>query len=87
MKELTLSLFKTEAAIFVRDLSATPIVDLYSITDGKAVGTYVEQAFNNYLGKKYLSKKLGLKPRLLKRNVFGVGQKSPLQKQLLTSDF
>ena len=54
MKELTLSLFKTEAAIFVRDLSATPIFNLYGITDGKAVGTYVEQAFNNYLGKKYL---------------------------------
>ncbi|MGD1807741.1 restriction endonuclease [Dapis sp. BLCC M126] len=54
MKELTLSLFKTEAAIFVRDLSATPISDLYGITDGKAVGTYVEQAFNNYLGTKYL---------------------------------
>jgi len=54
MKKLTLSLFKTEAAIFVRDLSTTPILDLYGITDGKAVGTYVEQAFNNYLGKKYL---------------------------------
>ena len=24
------------------------------LNDGKAVGTYVEQAFNNYLGKKYL---------------------------------
>ncbi|NET76189.1 restriction endonuclease [Okeania hirsuta] len=54
MKKLTLPLFKTEAAIFVRDLSVTPILDLYGITDGKAVGTYVEQAFNNYLRTKYL---------------------------------
>ncbi|NES79810.1 MULTISPECIES: restriction endonuclease [unclassified Okeania] len=54
MKKLTLPLFKTEAAIFVRDLSITPILDLYGITDGKAVGTYVEQAFNNYLRTKYL---------------------------------
>lgn len=41
MIKLTLSLFKTEAAIFVRDLSITPISDLYGITDGKAVGSYV----------------------------------------------
>lgn len=54
MTKLTLPLFKTEAAIFVRNLSVTPIFDLYGITDGKAVGTYVEQAFNNYLRTKYL---------------------------------
>ncbi len=54
MKELTLSFLKNEAAIFVKDLSITPISDLYGITDGKAVGTYVEQAFNKYLQKKYL---------------------------------
>ncbi|NET25584.1 restriction endonuclease [Okeania sp. SIO1I7] len=54
MKELTLSLFKTEAAIFVRELTARPIFDLYGITDGKAIGTYVEQAFNKYLISKYL---------------------------------
>ncbi|NER04948.1 MAG: restriction endonuclease [Okeania sp. SIO3C4] len=54
MKELTLSLLKTEAAIFVRELTVTPIFDLYGITDGKAIGTYVEQAFNKYLISKYL---------------------------------
>ncbi|NES69973.1 MAG: restriction endonuclease, partial [Okeania sp. SIO2D1] len=54
MKKLTLSLFKTEAAIFVRELTARPIFDLYGITDGKAIGTYVEQAFNQYLISKYL---------------------------------
>ncbi|MDY7004103.1 MAG: restriction endonuclease [Cyanobacteriota bacterium] len=54
MKELTLSLFKTEAATFVRELTVRPIFDLYGITDGKAIGTYVEQAFNQYLISKYL---------------------------------
>ncbi|NES05546.1 MAG: restriction endonuclease [Okeania sp. SIO2F4] len=54
MKELTLPFLKNEAAIFVKDLSIKPISDLYGITDGKAVGTYVEQAFNKYLQKKYL---------------------------------
>jgi NADH:ubiquinone oxidoreductase subunit 4 (subunit M) len=34
-----------------------------------------------------LSKKSGLKPRLLRRKVFGGGHKFSLQKQLLTSDF
>ena len=54
MKELTLPFLKNEAAIFVKDLSITSISDLYGITDGKAVGTYVEQAFNKYLQTKYL---------------------------------
>ncbi len=31
----------------------------------------------------FLSKKIGLKPRLVRRYVFGAGHKSPLQKQLL----
>lgn len=54
MKELTLPFLKNEAAIFVKDLSITHISDLYGITDGKAVGTYVEQTFNKYLQTKYL---------------------------------
>ena len=33
---------------------ATPIADLYGITDGKKVGTYVEVVFNQYLALKYL---------------------------------
>jgi len=34
-------------------LSDRQIAELYGITDGKAVGTYVEQAFNRYLTAKY----------------------------------
>ena len=54
MKTLTLPLFKIEAGKFVKHLSATPIYELYGITDGKAVGTYVEQAFNRHLQSNYL---------------------------------
>ena len=54
MQLLTLLLLKTEAKNFAQELSATPIADLYGITDGKKVGTYVEVVFNQYLALKYL---------------------------------
>lgn len=53
MIELTVPLLKTEAGNFIRELNATPVADLYGTTDGKAVGTYVEQAFKQYLTAKY----------------------------------
>ncbi|MDZ4784904.1 MAG: restriction endonuclease [bacterium] len=53
MTQLTLSELKTSAREFVQQLSATSISNLYGITDGKAVGTYVEQVFNRYLLTKY----------------------------------
>jgi hypothetical protein len=49
MPKLTLSTLKIAASQFVRDMSGKPITDLFGSTDGKAVGTYVEQAFNQYL--------------------------------------
>lgn len=54
MQVLTLPLLKREAKNFGRELSTTPIADLYGITDGKKVGTYVEVVFNQYLAIKYL---------------------------------
>lgn len=54
MQILTLPLLKTEAKNFAQELSTTPIADLYGITDGKKVGTYVEVVFNQYLALKYL---------------------------------
>ncbi|MEA5540795.1 hypothetical protein VB834_17385 [Limnoraphis robusta Tam1] len=54
MRVLTLSLLKIEAGNFVQELRNRENVQLYGITDGKAVGTYVEQIFNQYLGIKYL---------------------------------
>lgn len=53
MTELTLANLKTAAAQFVREISIIPIPDLFGSTDGKAVGTYVEQAFNHYLRNTY----------------------------------
>jgi restriction system protein len=46
MELLTLKSLKTTALSFCVKLSATPIHSLYGVTDGKAVGTYVESTFN-----------------------------------------
>lgn len=53
MQQLTLPVLKLEAQEFVREISAIPIDSLYGVTDGKAVGTYVESAFNRYLFSRY----------------------------------
>jgi hypothetical protein len=53
MAELTLTNLKVAASQFVRRISGIPIPDLFGSTDGKAVGTYVEQAFNHYLRATY----------------------------------
>lgn len=55
MQPLTLPALKIEAGEFARQLATTPI-PLYGITDGKAVGTYVETAFNEYLALRYAYK-------------------------------
>ncbi len=54
MKELTLTQLKAEVRGFIQTLSATSIPLLYGATDGKAVGTYVEQAFHKHLGEQYI---------------------------------
>ncbi|MEM6403420.1 MAG: restriction endonuclease [Cyanobacteria bacterium P01_D01_bin.116] len=53
MTELTLPNFKIASGLFIRKISGTPIPELFGSTDGKAVGTYIEQAFNNYLRTTY----------------------------------
>ncbi|MBD2146140.1 restriction endonuclease [Sphaerospermopsis sp. FACHB-1194] len=53
MELLTLESLKIAARSFCLELSATPIYNLYGVTDGKAVGTYVESAFNQYLSTRY----------------------------------
>jgi restriction system protein len=49
MKRLTLSSLKKAARDFAAKLSVTPIPELFGVTDGKAVGTYVEQRFHQAL--------------------------------------
>jgi len=54
LAKLDLSALKREARSFVVTLSKNPIKDLYGVSDGKAVGTYVEHGFHSHLEKKYV---------------------------------
>lgn len=51
--ELTIDLLKTEAKIFCESQSKQEHPELLGVTDGKAVGTYVEHRFQAYLKSKY----------------------------------
>lgn len=53
MDALTLIALKKEANVFCSSLSTATIEELYGATDGKAVGTYVEHKFRDYLSSKY----------------------------------
>lgn len=53
MKSLTLEGLKAEAREFANRLRQTPLPELYGITDGKAVGTYVELQFHEHLRARY----------------------------------
>ena len=46
---LTLESLKETATEYSKLLSATPVPALFGVTDGKAVGTYVEAAFNTHI--------------------------------------
>ena len=50
---LTIDILINEAESFCEYLSQENHVDLIGITDGKAVGTYVEHIFQDYLFKRY----------------------------------
>ncbi|MDR2624126.1 MAG: hypothetical protein LBC39_06140 [Methanobrevibacter sp.] len=52
--KLTLDLLKKEAKIFCEQESRNNHFELIGITDGKAVGTYAEHKFQNYLKTKYI---------------------------------
>jgi len=54
MKPLTLADLRTSASAFVREFSALDISDLFGVTDGKRVGTFVEHAFHHYLGERFV---------------------------------
>lgn len=50
---LSLPYLKSAATLFAAELSQRDIPELYGVTDGKAVGTHVEAAFNTYITKHY----------------------------------
>lgn len=51
--ELTLDILIDEAREFSQIISSQNHTDLIGVTDGKAVGTYVEHLFQNYLKERY----------------------------------
>jgi hypothetical protein len=53
MTKLTVELLKTEAQAFGKAETAHHERTLYGVTDGKAVGTYFEHKFQQYLHTKY----------------------------------
>jgi hypothetical protein len=52
-RPLTIPILQTEAAAFARIESTYPEPTLFGVTDGKAVGTYLEQKFQTHLQTKY----------------------------------
>jgi hypothetical protein len=53
MQKLTVALLKSEAKAFARKESGHKEKSLYGVTDGKAVGTYLEHKFQEMLLGKY----------------------------------
>jgi len=51
--ELTLAQLKASAKDYTKLIGGAPIPELYGVTDGKAVGTYVEQNFHLFLRDAY----------------------------------
>ncbi len=51
--DLTLNLLKQQATLFARMESEHDEKVLFGVTDGKAVGTYLEHKFQDYLLTKY----------------------------------
>ena len=51
--QITINDLILEAKVFCEEMSEINHVELIGITDGKAVGTYVEHKFQNYLDEKY----------------------------------
>jgi len=53
MPKLTIQTLCKEAATFSAAQSRTPEKSLFGVTDGKAVGTYLEHKFRDYLKSRY----------------------------------
>lgn len=54
-QQLTIDVLKREAAIFAREESVHAEPSIFGVTDGKAVGTYLEQKFRAYVIPRYTS--------------------------------
>ena len=52
-RDLTQELLTTEAKLFCAQESGMPYAELFGVTDGKAIGTFVEHHFQDFLSDKY----------------------------------
>ena len=50
---LSLDALRAEAAAFAESLNELPIAELFGTTDGKALGTWVESKFDEFLARRY----------------------------------
>lgn len=50
---LTLATLRTEAAVFAGSLHERPVAELFGTTDGKALGTWIESSFSEFLADRY----------------------------------
>jgi len=53
LKKLTLNYLRVSVSDFISQVNKQPIKELYGVTDGKAVGTYVEHRFHSFLQKQF----------------------------------
>lgn len=51
--ELDRAAIQREAAIFAKHQSSMDVPQLFGVTDGKAIGTYLEHSFQAYLRERY----------------------------------
>lgn len=50
---LTVAALQAEAAAFAESLHQRPVSELFGTTDGKALGTWIESGFNEFLASRY----------------------------------
>ena len=55
IEDLTIDNLKNSAAKFAAELSSRKVIEVIGITDGKAVGTFIEASFKDYLRQFYFS--------------------------------
>lgn len=53
LPSLTIEALRVEAGVFAKAESTFPEPSLYGVTDGKAIGTYLEHKFRAYLASRY----------------------------------
>lgn len=52
-RKLSIQYLQVEAKNFAKSISVTPISELFNVTDGKAIGTFVEHKFKEELQRAY----------------------------------